>query len=463
MDTLRRELRAAGPGEALAAALLVSAFYLEPILGSAPWLASLVLTCLAGAVAIVVSPRLIRTLPLPLVAYVAVYALAGAYADLGGASDIGRYLGRPVAIGALALWMTRPGASRRVLVMSLAAIAPQLAIAAVQSAKAVIEHGRKATLAADSVTGSLGSSEANTLGMVAIAGACILAGLALTRLVTPRQALGGAAAMVGICILASTRAAVLLVPIAAIGLAAGAFLALRARAPVRPIVACLAIAAVSVPVIYGATAAIYPGAWLGAFSNQQSHRLNSIDQTVGATGAHGGPPTPVAVGVAVLPGRAKQIRLAARISDDDGVGVALLGRGYGSAAVLDQALPASAVSPPHRTGVTWLGKVITETGWLSAIALFALLGWLVWLGVGLIRHASSDWERALGFTMPAFVALTAGGTVYTTVLDVRAYSALFIVLAATTIAASQRRQTEPSDRADTDPGDLTTAPVGASA
>jgi hypothetical protein len=445
VDTLRRELRGAGVGDLLVAALLFSAFYLDPVAGGGPWSLALIATCFAGLVAIVRDPRLIRTLPLPLVAYVVVYLAAGLAGGLHGGSDVGRYLVRPVAIGALALWMLGPDVRRRTLILALAAIAPQVAFALFQSVRAIVEHGRNAVVAADSVTGSLGSSEANTLGLVAIAGVCIVVALHLAGLLRARVALVGGLLLLSICILASTRAAVLLVPLVAAVLCVGVALALRGRAPVRALAVCAVLAALSVPAIYGATEGLYPGSFVGAFSNQSTHLLDGelVDRPPAEPSA-GGPVYTGPHGVQVLPGRREQIRLAVRISDEEGARVALLGRGFGSALVLEGATEGAIVPLSHRTGVTWVGKIITETGWLGLAAFVGLLAWLFWLGLRLIVRASDPWDRALGFLMPAFVALTAGGAVYTTVLDVRAYSALFVVLSAATIAATRRPPDAPS-------------------
>ena len=449
-DTLRREVRAAGPGEWLAAALLVSAFYLDPIAGNAPWSAALVVTCLAGAVLIVRRPENIRRIPLIMVAFVAAYALTAVLADFGGGSDVARYIVRPVALASLTLFLTTPDSRRRVMQLLTILLLPQVIFTAIQTIEARIDFGVDAGRAADSVTGTFGDYGGGPMGLVAVAVLCIVGGLVLTNQIDRRLAAGIAVVIVAIEVFTATRAAVVFLPAAAAAFAAGAVVVLRKRTPVKPLAAILAVAALSVPLIYAGTQLVYPGAFTGAFSNQTSGFLGN------GVPSEGGKPPPLTdkqgnyrgpVGVAVLPGRFQQIKDAAKLSKESGVKTLLVGRGYGVSAVNNEATVFTYIPPEGRVGVTWIGKILTETGWLGLIAFLALLGWLAWLGVKILRAGATGYDRALGFALPGFAAVTLTGAMYTTVLDVRPYSAAFIVLAAAGFAAARD-----ADSADASPG-----------
>jgi hypothetical protein len=443
VDTLRRELRAFGPGEALAAALLVSAMYLEPVLGTKPWLASLAITCAAGAALIVWRPENIRRIPLVLVAYVAVYLIAGLASGLGNGSEISRYLIRPAAIGALTLFLATPDSRRRVIVMVVALAMPQFLVTAWQSAAIMVEHGRNGSDSVDGVTGTFGDFSAGIVGLVGLAAACLVGGLAFARLISSRLALALLVLILGIEVFTGTRANIVFAPAVGVALVAGALLALGPKkVPRRTSLVALAIAFLATPLTYAATEGLYPGAFTGALSNQRSLVLegNSVGRVKNAGGgpaqtgadAYEGPR-----GIALLPGRATQIKRAAQISVEDGPRVLLLGRGFGAAAVPENAIVGSVIPKEQMTGATWIGRTLGDTGWLGLTAFFALIAWLAWLGVRIVRHPASRFDQALGFALPAFVGLTLVGAAYTTILDVRAYSAVFIVLAAAGIAAAR--------------------------
>ncbi|MEA2481112.1 MAG: hypothetical protein QOJ07_3034, partial [Thermoleophilaceae bacterium] len=268
-------MRAAGPGEWLAAALLVSAFYLEPVAGNAPWSAALVLTCLAGAALVLWRPRNIRLVPPAMVLYVAVYALSAVLAGHGAGSDVARYIVRPVALGALTLFLTTPASRRRVIVLLVAATLPQVAITAGQTVKARIDFGGFAARAADSVTGTFGAYGGGPAGLVAIAVMCLAGGAVLAGVLDRRRALGVVVAMLALEIFTATRAAVAFVPVACVGFVGGVALACGRRAPPRALAVIVAAAALSVPAIYGGTELIYPGSFIGAFSNQESDVLGN--------------------------------------------------------------------------------------------------------------------------------------------------------------------------------------------
>jgi hypothetical protein len=464
---LRRELRAFGPGEAFAAALLVSSMYLEPVLGTKPWLASLAITCVAGAALIVWRPENIRRIPLVLVAYVAVYLIAGLASGFGSGSEVSRYLIRPAAIGALALFLATTDSRRRVIVMVVALAMPQFLVTGWQSAAIIVEHGRNGSDSVDGVTGTFGDFSAGIVGLVGLAAACLIGGLAFARLISSRLALGLLVLILAIEVFTGTRANVVFAPAIGVALVAGALLALGPKkVPRRMAVVALAIAFLAAPLTYAATEGLYPGAFTGALSNQRSlvlegSRVKDAGGGPAQTGANayerprslvlegsrvkdaGGGPAQTGAdayegprGIALLPGRATQIKRAAQISVEDGPRVLLLGRGFGAAAVPENAVVGSVIPKEQTTGATWIGRTLGDTGWLGLTAFFALIGWLAWLGVRIVRHLASRFDQALGFALPAFMGLTLIGAAYTTILDVRAYSAVFIVLAAAGIAAA---------------------------
>jgi len=103
----------------------------------------------------------------------------------------------------------------------------------------------------------------------------------------------------------------------------------------------------------------------------------------------------------------------------------------------------------QRTGSTWIGVLLTETGWFGLAAFGLLLAWLVLVGRRLWAHAPpASVDRALAGALPAIAALTALGAVLTTALDVRGYSIPFWLIVGVAIAA---------DRACANPIELETA------
>jgi hypothetical protein len=127
----------------------------------------------------------------------------------------------------------------------------------------------------------------------------------------------------------------------------------------------------------------------------------------------------------------------------------MFGRGLG-AAKLGAGYPTSYDVPlAQRTGSTWIGMLLTETGWFGLAAFGSLLVWLLLVGRRLWSYAPpASVDRALAGALPAIVALTALGAVLATVLDVRGYSIPFWLIVGVAIAA---------DRARTNPIELDTA------
>lgn len=426
------------------AALIVAALYLDPVLGNAPWLAALAGTCAAGGVLMALRPGELRLIPPVLAGYVGIYVLAGVVSGLGDGGDVARYVVRPLAIIALIPFLLRADTRRRVLAIVVVAALPLVAVTAGQAIDARNAHGADAVGAADAVTGTFGPDSAGVVGLVALAAACLVAGLAAARVIRPWAALGICVALLSVEVFTSTRAAVVFIPVTAAALVVAVVAAARPRPPTRALGAMLAAAAISVPTVYFATEAFYPGSFRGAFSNQSSLILDSGavknrgSGRPGATPASDGPR-----GIAVLPGRATQIKRALQISTEDGSRVFLLGRGFGATAIPTDATISSVIPKEHTTGATWIGRVLGDGGWLALAAFLALIGWLALLGVRIARAPASRWDAALGYALPPFAALTLVGAAYTTVLDVRAYSAVFIVVAAAAFAAARDASRSP--------------------
>jgi hypothetical protein len=131
-----------------------------------------------------------------------------------------------------------------------------------------------------------------------------------------------------------------------------------------------------------------------------------------------------------------QLKEAAKLSTDDGFAVAAIGRGLGAAGLDPSYTLAQDVPLPQRTGSTWIGKLLTESGWLGAAAFAALLAWLVLLSARVWRTATATADRVLAASLPGIAGLTAIGSVFTTVLDVRAFSLLFWIVVGVAIAAA---------------------------
>jgi hypothetical protein len=312
----------------------------------------------------------------------------------------------------------------------------QIPVTLGQTIRAIAVYGRHGSVA-DGVTGALGASQAGIVTLVALAAATlVLAGWLL-------EAIGSAAAaitatgLVAVGTLTSTRVASVFLVVAG-GAVVLATIALRVEG--RPsghtfAVACLALLALS-GCVYGATRAIYPDAFVGALSSQNLSTIGAVPSQL--------PPTGVSA-PALLPGRLFQLKLALRLSVESGVAVGALGRGLGSAEPGASRYPsASAIPRSQRTATTWLGKILTETGWLGIGAFFGLLGWLVLLGRRLARRPGAERvDRVLAVSLPGIAALTAAGAAYATILSVRGYATVFWVLVGVAISAAYSPSTLP--------------------
>ena len=142
--------------------------------------------------------------------------------------------------------------------------------------------------------------------------------------------------------------------------------------------------------------------------------------------------------VDLLPGRIAQLELAAQISVRDGLAIAAIGRGPGSS---EPAKPyyrdTHSIPPPERTGSTWFGKLLTETGWLGVTAFLALLGWLVLLGRRLCRSTEASEDCVLGLALIGVTALTGATAVYGTFPSLPGYAVLFWAMVGLAISAAR--------------------------
>jgi MFS family permease len=140
----------------------------------------------------------------------------------------------------------------------------------------------------------------------------------------------------------------------------------------------------------------------------------------------------------LLPGRIAQLKLAAQISVRDGLAIAVIGRGPGSS---EPAKPyyrdTHSIPRPQRTGSTWFGKLLTETGWLGVAAFLALLAWLVLLGRRLCRSTEASEDRVLGIALIGVAALTGATAVYGTFPSLPGYAVLFWAMVGLAISAAR--------------------------
>jgi O-antigen ligase len=420
--------------DVVVAAVLASALVLPAFIGNAAWPPALVFALAAAAVQLV-RERRAPLLPPLMVGFIAVYAAAAIHGGALSGSDAARYFLRPLAALALAAIATTAAQRTRALWLLFLFAAVQVPVTAGQAIANVVQFGRNTTHHADAVTGTLGSSQAGTVTLVATGTAILVVSAWLIGAVRPKVAGPVAAALLSVGIFSSTRALIGFVVVGAAALVVvGATQVAWRRPPRRMLVATSAAALLSLPVVYGAIRALYPDAWRGAFGSQAA---SVLVPTRGDAALSEAERLARFGGVQLLPGRLAQMRLAVRLSAEDGPLTALLGRGPGSAALQPGYSRPADVPRPQRTGFTWIGKLLTETGWLGLAAFFALLVWLAFLGRRVWGHAVADADRALGAALVGVAALTAVGAAYTPVLDVRGYSAVFWILVGLGIAAAR--------------------------
>jgi len=461
-DSAREAARRVGASDVAIALVLVSVIWMPAFAGGKAWPVAVACTfALAGSRAL--RERRLPPVPLFLVAFVAVYAAAAVHGGSADGSDLAVYFLRPLVAIAVATLVSTAAARLRALVLVVALAVSQIPVTAAQAADIVARYGRGATTGADAVTGTLGASQAGVLTLVGVAAASIVAASWLTGAVRGRWAALVAGALVAVGVFTATRAVVAFLVVVAMSLAAAAVLFFGPRRPpLGRLLAIVAAAVVAAPLVYVTTVAIYPGAFVGVWSSQTAAVLGGAEaqgirhplrpptwppharRVAGAPGterpaepAVAAPATsPPPQGVELLPGRMVQLEEAVRLSTDDGLGVAALGRGPGAAELDPSYRLAQEVPLPQRTGTTWVGKVLTETGWLGLGAFGALLAWLVLVAARLWRTAAATADRVLAASLPGIAGLTGIGAVFTTVLDVRGYSLLFWIVVGIAIAAA---------------------------
>lgn len=460
--------------------LLLTILWLPALgVGGEAWVAVVALLIVFAAVQVVRHPRSLALSPL-LLAYVGVYALSGIHGGLRSGSEIVHYFLRPLVPMVVATVVATAAGRRRILVGLAVLVLLEVPMTIVQTVRNFVDFGRHASTVADSVTGALGGSQAGVVTLVAVAVAAVVAGAWLTTTVRTRWAVALVAALVSVGVFSSTRAVPVFVVAAALGIAVVTLASGVSRPSVRRVGAIAVASLAAAALAYGGTRAIYPGAYYAMFSSQETSVLGGaaaegiqppvVAKSTGqkatvrpaapsapSTSAPAGPasappsksapagPAPPArpTGVELLPGRIAQMRLALRLSLHAPWAVALLGRGLG-ASVLDPGYAlAQDVPEPQRTGSTWIGALLTETGWLGVAAFAGLLLWLCAIGLRLQRApAATAVDRSLGAALPGLAALTAVGAAFTTILDVRAYSLVFWVLIG--IALSAVRELPPT-------------------
>lgn len=409
------------------AGLLAAVFWLPPFVGERAWTPALALLALLTGYRIVQERRL-PPLPVIMFVYLAVYALAAIHGGTVHVSDLKQgYFVRPLSALAVAALVTNPLQRLRTLVLIVIFAVSEIPITAWQAFERVAKYGRAATDVVDNVSGSLGSSQGATVTLAALVAATIVVAAWLSGVLGTWTAAATSLGLAAIGALSATRAAVGFVVVAGGGVVAGAFALGASRPRARRLWTVLLASLAAGACIFGITTAMYRGVFVGAVSNA----------FVPVLGLPGSTPDTGLEGVQLLPGRLAQVKLAVRLSVQDGAGVAVLGRGLGSSELgtFDYPNPHS-VPQPKRTGSIWLGKILTETGWLGVVAFFMLLGWLVLLGYRLAqRRAAPTSDRVLGLALPGVAALTAAAAAYGTLLTVRGYATVFWLLVGIAISA----------------------------
>jgi hypothetical protein len=154
----------------------------------------------------------------------------------------------------------------------------------------------------------------------------------------------------------------------------------------------------------------------------------------------------------VLPGRAEQLRIALRLSGEDGPLTTLLGRGLGATRFKDGVdvfegsvrKPGTPEDDVERTNGLWASRTLTEAGWLGIAAFAGLLAWLLVLSRRLwARAPERSVDRVIALAVPGVAGLTAAGAFYTTILSVQAYATVFWLVAGLALGA----RAQPANRA----------------
>ena len=456
-------LNGIGSAELVVASLLAAVLWLPSLVGGRAWTPTLLFVAVL-AVYTIVRRRALPPIPVPLLLYLAVYIVATAHGRTFHLSDLKEgYFIRPLTALAVAAVVTSPLQRLRALALVVLFAASQIPVTCVQAIRNLASYGRGSVSAGaeDRVTGLLGTSNEKPLTLMAIAACTIVAGAWFRGAIGPRWALLLGSGLVAIGAFSSTRATAIFVVAAGGAMVAAACVALWPHPPTGRLVALGVSTLVAAVGVLGLTWVLYRDAFNGALAKEKAEARQgavAVGQGSGVGGQRqrgvGGSlhaaPGEVVVdqgdnivacnlgahthGNPCLPGRLEQLKLAVRLSVRDGAGVALVGRGPGSSSVAEQA---TQISAPRRTGLTWLGKILTETGWLGVAAFLGLLVWLVVLGWKLCRRRdAATADGVLGAALPGIAALTAVGAAYITVLTIRGCATVFWVLVGIAISAA---------------------------
>jgi hypothetical protein len=496
-------LAGVGLVDMLVAATLACALWLPSVVGARAWIVPYGALIVVAAWRCTVD-RVRPALPIVLVVYVAFYALAAIHGGSIDAAEVARFFYRPLGAVAIATLATGAAQRMRVLVLMAAFIALEIPVSAEQAIRNIIRFGRGATLGVDSVTGTLGTTQGGIASLAALIIAMLLVGAWTSGRLPLAATIPAVALFLAVSVFSSMRAMVLFAPAAGLALATGALFYGSRRPPLRRLVAVAAVAMLAAPVVYVGIKALYPSSFVGFWSNQNQNALggaaamgiSTSTVATAATAPTAAAPAPTAAataptatatapratataptatatapttaatmvpksakhrghgtqasssparptGVALLPGRRKQLSQAYHLSMQSGAGIAVLGRGLGAARLQGDYQTSWDVPLPERTGSTWAGVLLTETGWLGLGAFLMLLVWLVVVGRRIwLAGPRSMADRALALALPGIAAITAFGAVYTTILDVRGYSIPFWLLVGVAISADRAREVD---------------------
>jgi hypothetical protein len=455
MKGLRQELRAWGGGELVVAAMLVAGVIAPAFIGFKAWVPSLVLVTLAAAAA-VATRRRTAVIPWVIVAYIAVYALAGLH-GLGELNKLeaAKYFGPPVLAVAIATLADTQERRGRLLVLMLVVIVPQVLVTAGQAIALIAEHGRELAVSrVDQVTGTLGPDAPGTVTLVCMLGAVLCLAAALAETVSRRWAALVGTGLLLVGVFSSTRAVYLFIPAALLPVVALWWL--RSRARLGRVLAYAAVVAVLVPASALGIELLYPGANVSVRSKSELKtylNTNTVEpkgQPQSARQSDSESPAPVDR-TEVLPGRVEQVRIALRLSVDEGPLTMLLGRGLGATSFKDDVdalegsirkpgLPANDV---ERTNGLWVSRTLTEAGWAGIAAFAGLLAWALFAAVRIWRRAPRGPDRVIALALPGVAGLTFAGGFYITVLAVQPYASVFWLFVGLALAAVSDRRPAP--------------------
>ena len=441
-------LRDVGATDLVVALFFAAVLWLPPLAGHDAYEVALAIL-VAYAAFVAVRERRFPPVPIALVAYAAVYAAAtihGTGIDAIGLGSLKHgYFVRPLTAIAVATIATMPLQRLRVLAMVVLFGLTQVAVTAVQAGENVVHYGRHATDTAsvDAVTGSLawpGSPhQSSTVTMVALIAAMVLASAWLWGALPGRVAVVLAAGLLAVGAFSSTRASPVFALLVAGAIAAAALALRQDRAAVSRILTFGLASVVAAGGIVAVTLALYSGAYKGIAKENQGTQSVAVTKT-GGPAARKAHRVRTFSGASLRPGRVVQLRLAVRLSLHSGLGIGLLGRGPGSSDIGNERYAyAQQVPLAKRTGTTWVGKVLTETGWLGLAAFVGLLVWLVVWGIKLCRAAPKQ-DRVLGLVLVGLAALTGATAAYGTFPTIAGYAVLFWPLVGLGISAERDRR-----------------------